>query len=222
MTTKPETQVHRKLVVIGDGACGKTSLLYVFSNNVFPEVHIPTVFENYVADINVDDKPKIRIFWCIPFKSEFGLWPYRSTLDYYKICFSVVLTLWDTAGQEDYDRLRPLSYPKTDVLLICFSIDSPDSLANVEAKWIKEARHFCPKVPIILVGNKKDLRAWSPLVQELITYEQGKAVAEKIGAAQYLESSAKTKDGVSEVFICAARAALERKNVRKKKFCSIS
>ncbi|KAI1695894.1 ras family domain-containing protein [Ditylenchus destructor] len=195
MTTKPETQVHRKLVVIGDGACGKTSLLYVFSNNVFPEVHIPTVFENYVADINVDDKP---------------------------ICFWVVLTLWDTAGQEDYDRLRPLSYPKTDVLLICFSIDSPDSLANVEAKWIKEARHFCPKVPIILVGNKKDLRAWSPLAQELITYEQGKAVAEKIGAAQYLESSAKTKDGVSEVFICAARAALERKNVRKKKFCSIS
>lgn len=43
----------------------------------------------------------------------------------------VELALWDTAGQEDYDRLRPLSYPDTDVILMCFSVDSPDSLGNV-------------------------------------------------------------------------------------------
>lgn len=43
----------------------------------------------------------------------------------------VELALWDTAGQEDYDRLRPLSYPDTDVILMCFSIDSPDSLGEV-------------------------------------------------------------------------------------------
>lgn len=67
------------------------------------KVYIPTVFENYVADIQVDGK-------------------------------QVELALWDTAGQEDYDRLRPLSYPDTDVVLICFAIDSPDSLENVEEK----------------------------------------------------------------------------------------
>lgn len=44
------------------------------------------------------------------------------------------LALWDTAGQEDYDRLRPLSYPETDVILICFSIDNPDSLNSVREK----------------------------------------------------------------------------------------
>lgn len=44
--------------------------------------------------------------------------------------FQVELALWDTAGQEDYDRLRPLSYPDTDVILMCFSIDSPDSLGK--------------------------------------------------------------------------------------------
>ena len=89
---------------------------------------------------------------------------------------SVELALWDTAGQEDYDRLRPLSYPDTDVILMCFSIDSPDSLQNIPGKfthgfyfrsltsgffiekWVPEVRHFCPKVPIVLVGNKKDLR----------------------------------------------------------------
>ena len=66
--------------------------------------------------------------------------------------------MWDTAGQEDYDRLRPLSYPDTDVILMCFSVDSPDSLENIPEKWTPEVKHFCPNVPIILVGNKKDLR----------------------------------------------------------------
>lgn len=68
------------------------------------------------------------------------------------------LALWDTAGQEDYDRLRLLSYPDTDVIVMCFSIDLPDSLENIQDKWIPEVTHFCPNVPIILVGNKRDLR----------------------------------------------------------------
>ena len=50
----------------------------------------------------------------------------------------VELALWDTAGQEDYDRLRPLSYPDTDVILMCFSIDNPDSLENITEKWTPE------------------------------------------------------------------------------------
>ena len=74
---------------------------------------------------------------------------------FYNFLFQVELALWDTAGQEDYDRLRPLSYPDTDVILMCFSIDSPDSLENIPEKWTPEVKHFCPNVPIILVGNKK-------------------------------------------------------------------
>jgi small GTP-binding protein len=119
--------MRKKLVVVGDGACGKTCLLIVFSKDEFPEVYVPTVFENYVADIEIDGK-------------------------------QIELALWDTAGQEDYDRLRPLSYPDTNVLLICFSIDSPDSLENVPEKWVPEVRHFCPNVPFVLVGCKMDLR----------------------------------------------------------------
>lgn len=82
----------------------------------------------------------------------------RATSSRYLIVLQVELALWDTAGQEDYDRLRPLSYPDTDVILMCFSIDSPDSLQNIPEKWVPEVKHFCPNVPIVLVGNKKDLR----------------------------------------------------------------
>ena len=95
--------------------------------------------------------------WCF---EERNSWTRRikfSIYYYYSPC-QVELALWDTAGQEDYDRLRPLSYPDTDVILMCFSVDSPDSLENIPEKWTPEVKHFCPNVPIILVGNKKDLR----------------------------------------------------------------
>ncbi len=46
----------------------------------------------------------------------------------------IKLNLWDTAGQEDYDKLRPLGYSDSDLVFICFAIDSPDSLVNTQAK----------------------------------------------------------------------------------------
>uniref|UniRef100_A0A4X2KFK0 Ras homolog family member C n=1 Tax=Vombatus ursinus TaxID=29139 RepID=A0A4X2KFK0_VOMUR len=185
--------IRKKLVIVGDGACGKTCLLIVFSKDQFPEVYVPTVFENYIADIEVDGK-------------------------------QVELALWDTAGQEDYDRLRPLSYPDTDVILMCFSIDSPDSLENIPEKWTPEVKHFCPNVPIILVGNKKDLRQdehtrreLAKMKQEPVRSEEGRDMANRISAFGYLECSAKTKEGVREVFEMATRAGLQvRKNKRRR------
>lgn len=188
--------IRKKLVIVGDGACGKTCLLIVFSKDQFPEVYVPTVFENYVADIEVDSK-------------------------------QVELALWDTAGQEDYDRLRPLSYPDTDVILMCFSIDSPDSLENIPEKWTPEVKHFCPNVPIILVGNKKDLRndeqtRWElqKQKQEPVRKDDGDEMSQKINAFAYLECSAKSKEGVREVFETATRAALATKK-KKKKGCAL-
>ncbi|MBN3278591.1 RHOA protein, partial [Polyodon spathula] len=203
--------IRKKLVIVGDGACGKTCLLIVFSKDQFPEVYVPTVFENYVADIEVDSK-------------------------------QVELALWDTAGQEDYDRLRPLSYPDTDVILMCFSIDSPDSLENIPEKWTPEVKHFCPNVPIILVGNKKDLRNDEHTRRELakmkqvqgaghragtrlnqgqepVKPEEGRDMANRIGAFGYMECSAKTKDGVREVFEMATRAALQARRGKKQSKC---
>jgi Ras-related C3 botulinum toxin substrate 1 len=82
--------------------------------------------------------------------------------------------------QEDYDRLRPLSYPATDVFLVCFSIISPTSFANVKQKWWPEIKHHMPSTPWILVGTKIDLRHDQDTLNRLrernmapITQEQG-------------------------------------------------
>uniref|UniRef100_A0A4W3GWB3 Uncharacterized protein n=1 Tax=Callorhinchus milii TaxID=7868 RepID=A0A4W3GWB3_CALMI len=105
----------------------------------------------------------------------------------------VELALWDTAGQEDYDRLRPLSYPDTDVILMCFSIDNPDSLENIPEKWTPEVKHFCPNVPIILVGNKKDLRNDEVVRQELLKMKQ---VGRNVGSGEREREG--RKEGVRE------------------------
>lgn len=135
-------------------------------------------------------------------------------------------TLYNT-GQEDYDRLRPLSYPDTDVILMCFAVDLPDSLENIHAKWVPEVQHFCPNVPFLLIATKKDLRndpatkaAMARDKLEIIRTELGRAMAEKVGADSYLECSAKTREGVREVFDAATRAALSKRH-KKKVLCAI-
>lgn len=136
----------------------------------------------------------------------------------------VSLGLWDTAGQEDYDRLRPLSYPATDVFLICFSIDDPASYANVRAKWFPEISHHMStaaegpdgkRARIILVGTKLDLREDSETIERLrrdntapITYQQGLQLAKEIGAVGYMECSALTQQGLKAVFDEAIRCVL--------------
>ena len=82
------------------------------------------------------------------------------------------LGLWDTAGQEDYDRLRPLSYPQSDVFLICFSVVQPESFQNVKSKWFPEVSHHCPNTPIILVGTKLDLREDKHVIDALAQKKQ--------------------------------------------------
>lgn len=150
--------------------------------------YVPTVFDNYSASVLVDGRP-------------------------------ISLGLWDTAGQEDYEyvvqrdianvaslgpadihsRLRPLSYPQTDIFLVCFSVVSPPSFENVRTKWIPEITHHCPSTPLILVGTKLDLRDDPVTLQRLkerrfspITYSMGTQCAREVGAVRYLEASSKT------------------------------
>lgn len=117
------------------------------------------------------------------------------------------LGLFDTAGQEDYDRLRPLSYPQTDVFLVCFSVTSPASFENVREKWFPEVHHHCPGVPCLIVGTQTDLRD-DPSVKEKLTKQKmkpveksdGERMAKDLGAVKYVECSALTQYKLKDVF----------------------
>lgn len=105
----------------------------------------------------------------------------------------VNLLVNDTAGDESYDRLRPLSYPNTDIALICYSVESLISFNNVLEKWYPEIKHYCPKTSIILVGTKIDLRDDEETVEKLrknkqvpITSKQGEELKDKIAAFKYI------------------------------------
>ncbi|XP_044845749.1 rho-related GTP-binding protein RhoF isoform X1 [Mauremys mutica] len=151
----PSGKKELKIVIVGDGGCGKTSLLMVYAKGAFPEKYAPSVFEKYTTSITIGNK-------------------------------EVILNLYDTAGQEDYDRLRPLSYQNTNMVLICYDVMNPTSYDNVLIKWYPEVSHFCRGVPLILIGCKTDLRKDKEHLrklmsseQEPITYNQVKMIAFK-------------------------------------------
>jgi len=123
------------------------------------------------------------------------------------------LGLWDTAGQEEYDRLRKLCYPQTDVFLVCFSVVTPDSFDNVEFRWCPELQEHAPNIPIVLVGTKLDLRENEEALKKLddeglepISYDQGVEKAKQLGLVAYKECSALTQVGLKEVFDAAVQA----------------
>lgn len=172
-----------KLVVCGDGAVGKTCLLTRYTRNSFPDSYVPTVFENQIVSILIDEKP-------------------------------IQVEAVDTAGQEGYDGVRAMSYPGTDIFLVCFSADSADSMHNVEEKWIPELLREMGKGheegwKILLCCNKSDLIG----TDHAPDYDRGEAdaMAKRIGAVnnQVFECSALADEGVGELFEAGIRAALE-------------
>lgn len=130
----------------------------------------------------------------------------------------------DTASQEDYDKLRPLAYPQTDVLLLCFSVPSPASFKNVNEKWFHEVHHHCLGVPCLLVATQADLREDPWVIDKLaqlqlhpVSSDAGEHLVRELGAIKYVECSALTQKCVKNVFDEAVVAAVEFPVAKKKK-----
>ena len=117
------------------------------------------------------------------------------------------LSLWDTAGQEDFDQIRPMSYPGTNVFILCFSVADRDSMKNVTSKWVPELKEKCPKVPILLCGTKCDLRNTDT---PCIPLTECQKLAKDIGAFKYDEVSAMKNIGVKQAFEDAIRKCIEK------------
>ncbi|CAL8290199.1 unnamed protein product [Lota lota] len=175
-----------KIVVVGDSQCGKTALLHVFAKDCFPDIYVPTVFENYTASFEIDAQ-------------------------------RIELSLWDTSGSPYYDNVRPLSYPDSDAVLVCFDIGRPETLDSVLKKWKAEIQEFCPSTKVLLVGCKSDLRTHLSTLVELsshrgtpVTYEQASSMAKQMSAA-YTECSARqSENSVRDIFHVATLACVSK------------
>jgi len=125
------------------------------------------------------------------------------------------LGLWDTAGQEEYDKMRTVSYPHTDVFVLCFSLVQPNSFLNLKNRWFPELKEYCPTTPILLVGTKLDLTTDDATMRALaranlapINRDQALKAMEELNLSGYLECSGLTQTGVKVVFEEAARLAV--------------
>ncbi|KAF7360442.1 Small GTPase Cdc42 [Mycena venus] len=185
-STPARSKNDKKLIILGDGGVGKTSMLFTYSTKTFQSELQYSMFDHGFVPGKVEEET-------------YKLW------------------LFDTGGGEDYDRLRPLSYPETDVFLICFRVTQRKSFENIWDKWIPEVRHHCPDVPFLIIATQIDLRNDSSVVkilarqkQQLVTTREGERLARELGAAKYLECSALTQKGLDSVFDEALKASLSK------------
>lgn len=184
-------------IYISDGAIGKTSLLISFAKGECPRDHVPTgklsfnyyiyiVFENYTFSVRLENGEIVN------------------------------LNLWDTAGQEDYDSVRSLSYSNVNIFLVAFSLVSKTSLENIENKWVSEIKNYSPNAIRVLVGTKKDLRDDEDQVMQIkarglddvVETEEGERVCKELKLNAYYECSALTQEGLTELFEGAIKEAL--------------
>ncbi|KAI4460273.1 rho family gtpase [Holotrichia oblita] len=170
-----------KITVIGDGCTGKAYLLEAYIRGEFYE-------RGYIPTI-------------------FENYTKEKDID----GESYSLSLSTMGGQEDYDSLRPLSYPNTTCFLLCFSINKRESFTNIESKWVVEIKEYMPGTPFILVGTKNDLREVDDATLKLISVKEGKKLAREIGAERYLECSAKNITTFDDVVVEAVRAGLKKR-----------
>lgn len=156
-----------KCVLTGDGAVGKTCLLLVYIKGTFPKDYVPTVMDNYGANLMVKNQ-------------------------------KVTLDIWDTAGQEDFASIRSLSYPNSNVFIVCYSCVSRGSFLNIKDVWLQEIQGVCPDVPWVLCGTKEDLMdATNP---QHISAEEAESFGKAMGAFSSVQCSAMYSTNVSKVF----------------------
>lgn len=142
----------------------------------------------------------------------------------------VNLQLWDTSGHQDYKKLRPLSYPQTDIFIVAFALISPTSLEDTESIWVPEIREHCPGTPYILVGTHKNARdnfgkheeEYKSNGWEAVPTSKGQEMKETILANDYMECDVESLSSIEKVFLNAVKLGLSGgAPVKKRKLSKI-
>lgn len=180
-----EYDLLAKIIIVGDSSVGKSCLLMKYADNEFTTAHQATIgvdFRIATQDVTVHRNGR-------EFESR------------------VKLSIWDTAGQERFRSITAGYYRGAHGLLIVFDKTNEQSFLNIQS-WISEIQmHASPNVQIILVGNKCDMK--SKIVVDRARAEQ---LAQELGIAHYVETSAKEGSGVQEAFIRVAQSVAESQN----------
>ncbi|KAL9314150.1 hypothetical protein ACSQ67_019602 [Phaseolus vulgaris] len=209
-----------KCVTVGDGAVGKTCMLICYTSNKFPTDYIPTVFDNFSANVVVEG---ITV--------NLGLWDTAGDDDDDGVCMLKGKGCYIVFVSNTFLRARGLQQAEAlelqgaDVFVLAFSLVSRASYENVLKKWIPELQHFAPGIPLVLVGTKLDLREDKHYMADHpglmpVTTEQGEELRKQIGATYYIECSSKTQQNVKGVFDAAIRMVIkppQKQNEKRKK-----
>eukprot|EP00824_Muranothrix_gubernata_P025562 TRINITY_DN8316_c0_g4_i1.p1 TRINITY_DN8316_c0_g4~~TRINITY_DN8316_c0_g4_i1.p1 ORF type:complete len:271 (+),score=62.45 TRINITY_DN8316_c0_g4_i1:281-1093(+) len=182
----------KKVCVIGSGAVGKSALTMRFIRSVFLDYYDPTIEDEHRHQTEVDGRV-------------------------------LMVDILDTAGQEEFYTLRPQWMKGKDGYLFVFSLTSRHSLENLQEFYTQLLQlHHAQSMtdahpPILVVGNKADLKA-----ERKVAEEEGRNLAASFQAADYIETSAKTGQNVPEMFKRILREILKNEKSAKKKtrnFC---
>ncbi|KAL8622974.1 hypothetical protein ACOMHN_027095 [Nucella lapillus] len=188
--------------MLGDGMVGKTCLTLSYTQHLFTNTYTATVFDNYSVPLKVGGQ-------------------------------DFVISLFDTAGQSDYESVRAYTYQESEVLVLCFSVCDRESFCSVVNSWLPEIRrHTKRRRPLLLVGTQIDLRtastsssnsssspsSFSSTSQDQVSSDEGRQLAKLIGADCYIECSARSQEGLQQVFEHVVFSALKYRKKKSKIF----
>ena len=172
-----------KIVILGNAAVGKTSLINQFVENAFHEDYKPTLGANIIRkDVDVageEGHAKIR------------------------------LIMWDLAGQEKYSVIRSMYFQGCEGALLMYDVTRYNTFDSIKSKWLKDFKKYIRKEGVyILIGNKTDLND-----QRVVPTEKGKDLAENIQARHFIETSAKMGENIEEAFLLLVKQILSNHDV---------
>ena len=154
-------------------------MMHTFLSGRFPVEYVPVNFENIEKEVD----------------TQVGM---------------VRLALYDVASIHfQIPQLRRLAYPNTDVVLLCYRVDSLASLESAASYWLPEITENCPGCPIVLCGCKLDLRDAEK--KDGVSWSAGKETMKRIGAVAFFECSALTNENITEMFREVARLSVLRR-----------